>query len=96
MIPSGRKVAFSPFDQSYAPGPKNWDFNIQQIGYSKKRAQAVDFSDSYYDESEALVAVPLEAVDSTFSTTATAPTAITMPTTMAMIRRDTGRSSSGA
>ena len=33
---------------------------------------------------------------STFSTTATAPTAITMPTTMAMIRRDTGRSSSGA
>src|SRR5438093_5275887 len=47
----------SPFDQSYAPGPKNWDFNIQQIGYSKKRAQAVAFSESYYEESEALVAV---------------------------------------
>ena len=38
---------------------------------------------------------PLEALDSAFSTTATAPTAITMPTTIAMIRRDTGRSSSG-
>src|SRR5438874_1643168 len=47
----------SPFDQSYAPGPKNWDLNIQQISYNAKRAQAVDFSDSYYDESEALVAV---------------------------------------
>jgi polar amino acid transport system substrate-binding protein len=49
--------AVSPFNQSYAPGPKNWDFNIQQISYNPKRAQAVDFSDSYYDESEALVAV---------------------------------------
>jgi polar amino acid transport system substrate-binding protein len=47
----------SPFNQSYAPGSKNWDFNIQQISYSPKRAEAVDFSDSYYDESEALVAV---------------------------------------
>lgn len=47
----------SPFNQSYAPGPKNWDFNIQQISYSPQRAQAVDFSDSYYDQSEALVAV---------------------------------------
>jgi polar amino acid transport system substrate-binding protein len=46
----------SPFNQSYAPGPKNWDFNIQQISYSKKRAEAVDFSDSYYNESEVLVA----------------------------------------
>src|SRR5438034_3386363 len=46
----------SPFNQSYAPGPKNWDLNIQQISYSKKRAEAVDFSDSYYNESEVLVA----------------------------------------
>jgi polar amino acid transport system substrate-binding protein len=44
------------FTQSYAPGPKNWDLNIQQISYSPKRAKAVDFSESYYDESEALVA----------------------------------------
>jgi len=46
----------SPFNQSYAPGPKNWDFNIQQIAYNAKRAQHVEFSDGYYDESEALVA----------------------------------------
>jgi len=47
----------APFNQTYAPGPKNWDFAIEQIGYSAKRARAVDFSDSYYNESEALVAV---------------------------------------
>jgi polar amino acid transport system substrate-binding protein len=47
----------APFAQTYAPGPKNYDFAIEQISYSKKRAQAVTFSVSYYDESEALVAV---------------------------------------
>jgi polar amino acid transport system substrate-binding protein len=45
------------FNQSIAPGPKNYDFNMQQISYSKKRAKAVDFSDSYYDVNQALVTV---------------------------------------
>ncbi len=44
-----------PFAQSYAPGPKNFDFDINQISYSAKRAQAVDFSDSYYDVNQAIV-----------------------------------------
>jgi polar amino acid transport system substrate-binding protein len=45
------------FDQSYAPGTKLFDMNIQQVSYKPKRAQAVDFSDSYYDFSQALVAI---------------------------------------
>jgi polar amino acid transport system substrate-binding protein len=44
-----------PFGQSYAPGPKDFDFDINQISYSAKRAQAVDFSDSYYDVNQAVV-----------------------------------------
>jgi polar amino acid transport system substrate-binding protein len=47
----------TPFTQSYAPGPKDFDITLQQISYSPKRAQAVDFSGSYYDVNQALVAV---------------------------------------
>ena len=46
-----------PFAQSYAPGPKQFDFDINQISYSAKRAQEADFSDSYYDVNQALVVV---------------------------------------
>jgi polar amino acid transport system substrate-binding protein len=45
------------FAQSYAPGPKSFDFDINQISYSAKRAQAVDFSESYYDVNQAIVVV---------------------------------------
>ncbi len=47
----------APFNQTYAPGPKSYDFAIEQISYTAKRAQAVDFSDSYYDVNQALVAI---------------------------------------
>ncbi len=47
----------APFNQTYAPGPKDWDFAIVQISYSPKRDNAVDFSDSYYDVNQALVSV---------------------------------------
>jgi len=46
-----------PFNKSFAPGPKDFDFSAQQISYSDKRAQAVDFSESYYDVNQALVSV---------------------------------------
>jgi polar amino acid transport system substrate-binding protein len=46
-----------PFNKSFAPGPKDFDFVLQQISYSDKRAQAVDFSESYYDVNQALVSV---------------------------------------
>ena len=46
-----------PFDKSFAPGPKDFDLDINQISYSDERAQAVDFSDSYYDVNQAVVAL---------------------------------------
>jgi len=47
----------APFNQTYAPGEKDWDLAIVQISYSAKRENAVDFSDSYYDVNQALVSV---------------------------------------
>ena len=46
-----------PFNQLYKPGDTTWDFAINQISFSDKRAQSVDFSASYYDENQALVAI---------------------------------------
>jgi polar amino acid transport system substrate-binding protein len=46
-----------PFNQSFRPGPKKFDFDINQISYLPERAQAVDFSDSYYDVEQAIVTV---------------------------------------
>jgi polar amino acid transport system substrate-binding protein len=44
-----------PFNQSFRPGPKDFDFDINQISYKPERARAVDFSDSYYDVEQAVV-----------------------------------------
>jgi polar amino acid transport system substrate-binding protein len=49
--------AYEPFNSSYAPGPKKFDFDVNEISYSPQRAQAVTFSDSYYDVQQALVAL---------------------------------------
>ena len=46
-----------PFDSSYAPGPKKFDFDINEISYTAQRATAVSFSDSYYDVQQSLVAL---------------------------------------
>jgi polar amino acid transport system substrate-binding protein len=46
-----------PFDNSYAPGPKRFDFDINEISYTPQRAQAVTFSNSYYDVQQAIVAL---------------------------------------
>jgi polar amino acid transport system substrate-binding protein len=46
-----------PFNNSYKPGPKNFDFYLAQVSYSKSRATGADLSDSYYDEQEAVVAL---------------------------------------
>jgi polar amino acid transport system substrate-binding protein len=44
-----------PFNQSFKPGPKDFDFDINQISYSDARAKAVDFGESYYDVNQSLV-----------------------------------------
>ncbi len=46
-----------PFNQSFKPGPKKFDFDINQISYKTERAEAVDFSESYYDVEQAIVTV---------------------------------------
>ena len=46
-----------PFNQSFKPGPKDFDFDINQVSYSAARDRAVDFSDSYYDVNQSLVAL---------------------------------------
>jgi polar amino acid transport system substrate-binding protein len=48
---------YVPFDNSYAPGEKDFDFDINQISYTPERAESVDFSDSYYDVNQAVIAV---------------------------------------
>jgi polar amino acid transport system substrate-binding protein len=49
--------AYEPFNASYSPGPKKFDFDINEISYSPQRATAVTFSESYYDVQQSLVAL---------------------------------------
>jgi polar amino acid transport system substrate-binding protein len=44
-----------PFNSSYAPGPKDFDFDINQISITPARQKAVDFSDPYYTAPQAVV-----------------------------------------
>ncbi|MCP2339808.1 ABC transporter substrate-binding protein [Actinomadura rupiterrae] len=43
------------FDSSYAPGPKKFDFDINQISVTPAREKAVTFSDGYYDVQQGVV-----------------------------------------
>ena len=52
-----------PFNQAFRPGPKDFDLDIHQISYTDERAEAVDFSDSYYDVNQALVTVEGSAIE---------------------------------
>jgi polar amino acid transport system substrate-binding protein len=42
------KWVVESFDDSYAPGAKNFDFDINEISITPQRAKAVDFSTGYY------------------------------------------------
>ncbi len=44
-----------PFNASYAPGPKDFDFDVNQISITPKRAEQVDFSVPYYEAEQAVV-----------------------------------------
>jgi polar amino acid transport system substrate-binding protein len=46
-----------PFNSSYAPGDKAFDFDINQISATDKRKKVVDFSDGYYTVNQAVVAL---------------------------------------
>jgi polar amino acid transport system substrate-binding protein len=45
------------FTSSYAPGPKKFDFDINEVSYTPQRASAVTFSNSYYDVQQSIVAL---------------------------------------
>jgi polar amino acid transport system substrate-binding protein len=42
------------FDAAIAPGPKDFDFNLQQYGISPERAEVVTFSQGYYTAPQAV------------------------------------------
>jgi polar amino acid transport system substrate-binding protein len=44
-----------PFNKSYAPGNKDFDFDINQISITPERAKVVDFSDGYYRAAQAVI-----------------------------------------
>jgi polar amino acid transport system substrate-binding protein len=47
--------AYVPFNRSYAPGKKSFDFDINQISITPARAKVVDFSAPYYDVNQSIV-----------------------------------------
>ena len=46
-----------PFNTSYKPGAKDFDFDINQISITPARAKVVDFSDGYYSAAQAVIAL---------------------------------------
>ena len=44
-----------PFNKSYAPGAKDYDFDINQITITPEREQVVDFSDGYFDNAQGVL-----------------------------------------
>ncbi len=50
------------FDSSYTPGPKSFDFDINEISYTADRAKAVTFSRSYYDVQQSIVALKTDPI----------------------------------
>jgi polar amino acid transport system substrate-binding protein len=52
---SAVKWTYVPFNKAFAPGPKQFDFDINQISITPARAKVVDFSNSYYDVNQAIV-----------------------------------------
>jgi polar amino acid transport system substrate-binding protein len=49
------KWVVEPFNNSYAPGPKSFDFDINEISITKARSQAVTFSTPYYTNPQAII-----------------------------------------
>jgi polar amino acid transport system substrate-binding protein len=52
---SAVKWTYVPFNKAFAPGPKSFDFDINQISITPARAKVVSFSVSYYDVNQAIV-----------------------------------------
>jgi polar amino acid transport system substrate-binding protein len=57
FTPAEVKWVVVPFNASYAPGKKKFDFDVNQISISPARAKHVDFSKPYYTAQQAVVAL---------------------------------------
>src|SRR6476620_1288964 len=51
------KWTVEAFNSSFAPGPKDFDFDVNQISITPPREKAVDFSAPYYTANQAVVAL---------------------------------------
>lgn len=51
-----------PFNNVYSPGPKAFDFDINEVSYAPSRARAVTFSNSYYSVQQSIVALKGSAI----------------------------------
>ena len=49
------KWTVTPFNNSFRPGKKSFDFYITQVSYNPQRAKAVDFSKGYYFVNQSVV-----------------------------------------
>jgi len=53
--PADVKWTVEPFNASFAPGPKDFDFDVNEISITPAREKAVDFSVPYYTANQAIV-----------------------------------------
>jgi polar amino acid transport system substrate-binding protein len=57
FTPDEVKWVVVPFNSSYAPGSKKFDFDLNQISITPPRSKRVDFSTPYYTAPQAVVAL---------------------------------------
>ena len=55
--PTDVKWTVEPFNASFAPGKKSFDFDVNEISITPAREKAVDFSAPYYTANQAVVAL---------------------------------------
>ncbi len=56
-------VGQSAFGLAFKPGEKDFDVHLGQISYRPKRAERVDFSDSYFDVNQGIVALAANPIN---------------------------------
>ena len=59
-----------PFTNAYAPGPKKFDVDINQVSITEERRRAVDFSTGYYDVAQTVVTTKGSKIDGATSVAA--------------------------
>ncbi|WP_416952972.1 ABC transporter substrate-binding protein [Nocardioides sp. T5] len=52
-----------PFNKVVQPGPKEFDFDVNQVSITEARRKAVDFSSGYYDVVQAVITNKGSAID---------------------------------